>query len=331
MSIQPQIVPTGSLKELSISDIRASDNNPRALFDKEPLRNLKESIQEHGVLVPITVYKAKGATKYSILDGERRYRCCVLLEKEGIVKNIPANIVEPPTKVAALIYMFSIHNFREQWLLMPTALGLKEVIAALDGDNDTKKLAEITGLSTVQVERCKILLDLPKEFQDMSMREEPSERVPANFWIEAQPVVDITAEVLPDLIKELGKKELLRKFVDKYWKGNIKSVTHFRRIQEAAERSKEEGTERKFANDLKRYIEDSGLETRAVFDQYLPRRDIKTVISACEDFVETLGKFNLKFTTEDQEVLVERLKKTRDFLDQTIEKMSGGDPPKESL
>ena len=122
------VVPAGTLRKLSPTDIKPSTNNPRALFDASPLLELKKNIAAHGVLVPITVYQAKGQSKFSILDGERRYRCVVDLTKEGHLGAdgkallLPANIVEPPTKIAGLLYMFSIHNFREGWELMPTAL-----------------------------------------------------------------------------------------------------------------------------------------------------------------------------------------------------------------
>jgi len=129
--IAASIVPTGTLKHLSTHEIVPSRNNPRLLFDPEPLTALKDSIREKGVLVPITVYPLKGQDKYSILDGERRYKCCAELAEEGLHLTIPANIVEPPTKIAGLLYMFSIHNYREQWELMPTALSLQTVIEEL--------------------------------------------------------------------------------------------------------------------------------------------------------------------------------------------------------
>src|SRR2546422_5692341 len=119
----PRVVPTGLLKQLKVSQLAPSRNNPRQLFDDETMKDLLENIRQHGVLVPITVHEIKGKKdKYAILDGERRYRCCRQLEKEGIDIKLPANIVDPPTKVAGLLYMFSIHNLREQWELMPTAL-----------------------------------------------------------------------------------------------------------------------------------------------------------------------------------------------------------------
>ena len=106
------------------------------------MQELRKNIAAHGVLVPITVYQPKGQTKFSILDGERRYRCVVELNRRGVMGPggnplaLPANIVEPPTKIAGLLYMFSIHNFREGWELMPTALSLRIVMRDL-GEEDT--------------------------------------------------------------------------------------------------------------------------------------------------------------------------------------------------
>ncbi|MCI0617544.1 ParB N-terminal domain-containing protein, partial [bacterium] len=134
-----QVAPSGELKRLKPEEIIPSKTNPRHLFDPLQLDDLKNSIRQHGVLVPITVYRPKGQKKYSILDGERRYRCCIDLNAEGIYFDLPANVVAPPTKIAGLLYMFSIHNFREDWELMPTALGLRIVMEEL-GESDDKVL-----------------------------------------------------------------------------------------------------------------------------------------------------------------------------------------------
>src|SRR5260370_35078611 len=109
------VVPSGQLRRLSVDEIKPSATNPRLLFDPSLLEELKKNIAEHGVLVPITVYQPKGQVKFSILDGERRYRCVVDLTsekhfgKDGRPMKIPANIVEPPTMIAGLWKLFSIH------------------------------------------------------------------------------------------------------------------------------------------------------------------------------------------------------------------------------
>jgi len=78
----PAVVPAGELRVLTVDQIKPSTNNPRLLFDPPQLMELKKNIAEHGVLVPITVFQPKGQRQFSILDGERRYRCVVELTNE---------------------------------------------------------------------------------------------------------------------------------------------------------------------------------------------------------------------------------------------------------
>lgn len=319
-------LPTGTLRKLRVSDIKRSQLNPRMLFDEDPFQDLLSSIRVHGVLVPITVFPLIGQDKFSILDGERRYRCCVILEKEGLDIEIPANIVEAPTKVAGLLYMFSIHNLREQWELMPTALSLKVIIDELD-ETDTQKLSSLTGLSSPQIERCKILLEFPEEFQNLSLEPDPQKRIPANFWIEANPVINLTLALLPDLQVSLGRDGVIRKLVEKYQKHNIKSVIHFRRIMEAYESSVNTEQLDEFTRTLKEYILNPDLETRAMFDSFSgDMKRIQNIIKTCDDFIIKLDKAKLNYTTEKED-LTKALEKVKIYIDDLLQKLAGGDAP----
>ena len=101
-----QITPEGSLVHLTIEQLQPSPHNPRRLFDPEPLAALRESIRQHGVLVPLTVYKLPGQDKYAIVDGERRYRCCADLAKDDIEVRIPANVVgSSSTRCFSFVYV----------------------------------------------------------------------------------------------------------------------------------------------------------------------------------------------------------------------------------
>ena len=62
---------------------------PRRYFDEGKLSKLTESIGKLGVLEPIVVRQAKDGL-YEVLSGERRWRCCVALEKE----TIPYRLIE---------------------------------------------------------------------------------------------------------------------------------------------------------------------------------------------------------------------------------------------
>ena len=323
----PQVVPRGILKRLRPGEIKPSKNNPRRLFDKEPLDELRESIRKHGVLVPIIVYEIREQKKYAILDGERRYRCCMDLEKEGLDISIPANIVDPPDKIAGILYMFSIHNFRESWELMPTALSLKIVMEALD-DEDTKRLAKLTGLSEPQIERCKKLLGFPVKFQNLSLDPDRKTRIPSNFWIEASPVIDLCGKILPGLMNKLGRDGIIEKLVEKYRMKGVKSVIHFRRIMEAFEINAENEVRKKAVIErLREYITDVQLETRRAFDEFvMDSRRVQTAIKACEEFTNKLEHSKLEHALEKED-LMEALKRVKEYVEDLLQKLEGGDQP----
>src|ERR1700738_4185047 len=94
----PASVPTSSL--------RPNPHNPRILFDELPLKTLEDSIRKVGVLVPLTVYQAKGSDKFTILDGQRRWICVQRLN----LPTIPINQVAEPSVAENIVTMFQIHK-----------------------------------------------------------------------------------------------------------------------------------------------------------------------------------------------------------------------------
>jgi len=329
---QPQDVnPTpGVLKRLRPEDIKPSQHNPRHLFDRRELEELKKSIHDKGVLVPIMVFQPKGQSKFSILDGERRYRCVLELNAEDRDFDIPANVVEPPTKLAGLLYMFNIHNFREAWELMPTALGLKIVMDEL-GEIDTGALSKLTGLSETQVERCKKLLLFPERFQQMSLDPDPKTRIPPNFWIEALPVLELTETQLPGLWAQFGRDNIIDKLVEKYRDKKIKSVIHFRKIMEGYVLAEGDAAlQSRIARRLEKFILDPSLETRAAFDEFVvDQKRTKNAIDSCENFLASLQKMKLAYITDDSDrhELRQALKQVEAYCRSLYRALEGRDEP----
>lgn len=331
----PSVVPSGQLRRLSPEEVKPSANNPRLLFDPQLMLELKKNIAEHGVLVPIIVYQPKGQAKFSILDGERRYRCVVELRDEGHVGKdgeplkLPANIVEPPTMIAGLLYMFSIHNFRADWELMPTALSLKIVMEDLEVTDNTA-LSKLTGLSERQIERCKSLLTFPDRFQKLSLDADPVTRIPSNFWIEALPVLDIATEKV-DSLKRLGRDASTDKLVEKYRDKKIKSVIHFRRIMESYDLAEDEPQLRaKVVRRIEQFFLNPKLETREAFDEFVvEKKRVQNAINACEGFIAQLRRFKLKYTADDADRanLRAAVKQVREYCESLERALEGGDEP----
>ena len=63
----------GNIVEIELSSISVNPFQPRTYFDEEALNELGNSIQELGVIQPITVRKLEGNT-FQLVSGERRFR-----------------------------------------------------------------------------------------------------------------------------------------------------------------------------------------------------------------------------------------------------------------
>lgn len=74
---------------IDINDIKPNLSQPRKNFDEEKLRELASSIEEHGLIQPVVLRKAK--VGYEIVAGERRWRAARLIgikELPCIVKDL---------------------------------------------------------------------------------------------------------------------------------------------------------------------------------------------------------------------------------------------------
>jgi len=72
---------TESLQKLPLENIVPNRYQPRTVFNHERIQELADSIQEHGLLQPITVRPIE-ENMYEIIAGERRFRAMKLLHIE---------------------------------------------------------------------------------------------------------------------------------------------------------------------------------------------------------------------------------------------------------
>lgn len=104
MGKSPEIAALGTMPErvvvrqVPLAQIAANPDQPRKTFAPEELKDLAESIKEHGVLQPIIIRAAATGEKhlFEIVAGERRWRASKLAGKDTIpalVKNMADNNV----------------------------------------------------------------------------------------------------------------------------------------------------------------------------------------------------------------------------------------------
>lgn len=244
---------TARVLNIHVNEIGPNPHNPRRLFDEEPMRILRESVQKLGILVPVTLYEAPPghkppSEKFILLDGERRWRCA----KDISMTTVPAIVVERPSETQNILTMFHIHNLREGWQLMPTALKLQTLIDQLHEQNE-RKLSELTKLSVAQIRRCKILLSYPKKFQNM-MLAPTTERMKADFFIELDRVRRPALEDRFDPWIERGDKKSTEIVLEKYQDEVINAVTDFRHLAEIYRAAKAQNKQRRLVGEFNKFL-----------------------------------------------------------------------------
>lgn len=114
-----------NLEDLNIEDINPNEEQARKHFDEQAIKELAESIKEHGLIQPIIV--RKDGDKYTIIAGERRYRAA----KSIGLKTIPAIVKDISEENADKISL--IENIQRQDLNpIEEAQGYKRVLDLYD-------------------------------------------------------------------------------------------------------------------------------------------------------------------------------------------------------
>lgn len=213
------------VKNVPTAALKPNPHNPRVLFDPKPMKELRESIEKVGILIPLAVYWSERDRTFVILDGQRRWMCAQAIGLE----TVPVNQLAEPDTVQNIVTMFQIHNTREDWELMPTALKVEVLMHELQERNE-KRLATLTGLNPAVVSRCKKLLSYEKYYQDLMLNPDPTNRIKADFFIELYTLlVDRNIKAMSWYSKKPFIESMLYKYLNK--KG-IRSVTDFRMLKQ---------------------------------------------------------------------------------------------------
>lgn len=259
--------PGSSLAQIAPESIGKNPDNPRRYFNEERLDQLKTSLQEVGVLVPLIVYKPDAdVEKYVLMDGERRWRCALDLA----LAEVPANVIPAPDKLDNLLQMFNIHNVREDWPLISVSLSLRDVIA-LSGEVRESRLSERTGLTRSTVRRAKRLLSLPDTELQMIQAEAHLDRSKQvhreDLYLEIEAAESVLTKALPEIRREYDRPKIIRQFARKAETGNLPAVTDFRFVGKLVSAVDDDLVDQEVVEAAaRRLIEDETLSPREVFD-----------------------------------------------------------------
>jgi ParB family chromosome partitioning protein len=117
------------VREIPLGAITPNPFQPRKHFDDDALEELKASIAEYGVLVPIIVRRRDDG--YELIAGERRWRACSALQRNAIpaivrasddretlelaiVENLQRENLNPLEEAAGFAYLIDEHELTQE-------------------------------------------------------------------------------------------------------------------------------------------------------------------------------------------------------------------------
>ena len=151
-------------KDKEISDIPLqmifpNPDQPRKFIDPEGIRSLADSINENGLINPITLKKID-KNEYFIICGERRYLAFKLLERE----TIPA-IIKNPDDIKLSSLALVENTQRAALSFLEEAMAIKEFLS--EQNISQGECAKLLGISQASVANKLRILRLPTEVLKM--------------------------------------------------------------------------------------------------------------------------------------------------------------------
>ncbi|HDS06180.1 MAG TPA: ParB/RepB/Spo0J family partition protein [Bacteroides sp.] len=146
-----------AVSEIPVKNISSNPFQPRTTFDEEALNELVQSVEEHGIIQPITVRRAADST-YQLITGERR----LMAARKAGLRRIPAYVREAGDD--RMLELALVENIqREDLDAIEVAISYQRLIEEFSltqeglGERVGKKRATITNYLR--------LLNLPVEIQ----------------------------------------------------------------------------------------------------------------------------------------------------------------------
>jgi ParB family chromosome partitioning protein len=158
----PLVSNRDEVQSLPLTAVAPNINQPRRLFPERAMRELRESIAQHGVLVPILVrpVAGPGGARYQIVAGERRWRACGDLGLDLIPAVVRDDIDDRAAIELALVENLQRRNIDP----MEEARALRTL---LELGYNQEELAHRLGKSPAHISERLRLTTLPEPIQEL--------------------------------------------------------------------------------------------------------------------------------------------------------------------
>lgn len=184
--------------QVAIEDIIPNRFQPRLAFDEDGLKELSESIKQHGIIQPLVLRRL--GNKFEIIAGERRFKAATMAG----LRQVPAIISDIDDNKSAEIAL--VENIQRRNLTpIEEAKSYKNLLDR--GYMTQEQLAEKMGVSQSSIANKLRLLNLAPEVQDALLQEKISER-------HARSLLVLPKEEQPEWLKKIISKRLTVRQLD---------------------------------------------------------------------------------------------------------------------
>jgi ParB family chromosome partitioning protein len=156
----PQDGGNNSVQNIPVNKIIPNRYQPRKTFNEESLKELAQSIKQHGLTQPVVVVYDSGLDKYELVVGERRWRATQLAGLQEVQAIVHSKLDEKQLCALALIENIQRENLNP----IETALGYRSLIQKFQVSQS--ELGEYCGKSKAAVSNTLRLLELPAVIQE---------------------------------------------------------------------------------------------------------------------------------------------------------------------
>ncbi len=201
-STSPQVNAVNKVVEIPICSIAPNPAQPRVIFDDYELSRLAVSIQQNGILQPLTVRRLENGLTYELIAGERRLRACKLLN----MAYVPCIIIETTTKDSAVLAV--LENLQRADLnYMEEAYAIKNLIDYY-GLTQEETAARL-GIAQSTIANKLRLLKLTDDEKALALRYKLNER-------QARALLRLETEKRKAVIEYIGTNQLNTVQADRY-------------------------------------------------------------------------------------------------------------------
>jgi ParB family chromosome partitioning protein len=187
----------GEVRKIPIGALEPNPYQPRWEFDDDALKELADSIKEHGQIQPIVICnKDDGSDGYYIIAGERRWRACKMADMVYV-----SCIIQPPMDKRAMQIVALQENMqREDLHPIEVAIGMQRMVVtrALNNWDEFRGLLgfghttiyRYLNLAKLSAPACKIAI--LNDYRDTHVLETVSRHIedPDNHCVILQKVID---------------------------------------------------------------------------------------------------------------------------------------------